>query len=162
MKLVFRILGAAVLVLALTGPASATTINYTLTNLGNDTYRYDYAVTDWDPGSNALCIYFPTVVSFVWDQYSAVSVTIPGGWGVWTYLQDPASDVEYLVPRSTTSASLAVTFLYTGTLALGDQEFEVYNALDGQPAVLTESGVTADQPVPGGLPARLAAVAAAP
>ena len=153
MKLIFRILGAAVLVLALTGPASATTINYTLTNLGNNTYRYDYVVTGWQPTEDFLCVYFPSLFPTNWSDYTELSASIPTGWWEDPYLSTEWSDWEFYVPPTTTSANFSLAFNYGGSLQLGDQYFEIYSAQVGELPVLVESGVTTDPPVLGGPPA---------
>jgi hypothetical protein len=160
MKITLRLLCVALFLFGVTASSSATTIYYNVSFISGTTYQYDYTVVN-DTLSVPLTdfiVYFPSQFSASNFDYSNITpFAAPAGWtgiGYEPSALDLGGAAEHFnfgsgIPAPPPVSSLAgfeVRFDYTGTIALGIQDFEVYDANFS----LIDSGQT--QPIPGQVP----------
>ena len=148
------------------GALNASTITFTLTNLGSNNFRYDYTVVSFAPvatGTNILLdIFFPKVTDPDRNNDSFTSAATPTGWTAdWIPPSSPnlSGFIEFggitgAVPLS----GLSVDFHHTGTVPLDRQAYVIINAEDfeflvGDPEDPAETPFTTPaQTPPGAVP----------
>lgn len=132
-------------------------ISYTLTNLGSGNWEYSYTITNttFASGLYVFDIYFPSVSSADYSNYSNITeVANPDSTNWLTTVYAPSApnlggiyDAFALTTPIALGQSLsgfAVKFTYSGTATLGAQYFEFYDTSYN----LLESGTTTAAPVP--------------
>lgn len=138
--------------LLLANPAKAIIIDYDLTSLGGDSYRYDYTVTnDGSLGAGVALEWFAILFDPALYDESSLSIVTPDppasdwdelilGSGL---LVDAAYDVLALaggVAPGDLVSGFAVEFTWIGAGTPGAQVFEIY---DRQTLAVLETGLTA-------------------
>ena len=137
-------LGAVALALW-TSPARAQSIDYSVTSLGANQWRYDYLIDNSHPGPSfdEATVYFDVV-----SDTSLALAASPAGWDPLVIQPDVAIPADgYLdvidlggaVPAGSSVAGFSVTFQSLAAVSPGAQRFELY---DSSSFALLGSGLT--------------------
>jgi hypothetical protein len=163
----FLMRGFAALVVLVSGPAAATTIEYDLVSLGGGSYRYVYTVTNdgslgatlegfdvfFDPAlylESSLSIVTPLPLAAEWDELIL-------GSGVLISAAYDALGVAGGIPDGGSASGFAVEFVWLGSGTPGVQPYEIF---DGDTFEVLESGSTTSVPEPAPMSLLVAGVAA--
>lgn len=156
-KLWARSLGGLLFVcLACASTAQAAMVEYSLTALGGDVWRYDYSLSNIGPAENfdEFTVYFdaPGVTGIT-------AVATPAGWSSLVVQPDPllpdaglfdALNLSGVVPAGSVISGFSVSFSYLAGLMPGAQRFDL---VISEPFQTVVSGVTSATPSPVPLPA---------
>jgi hypothetical protein len=156
-KLWARWLGGLLLAgLACASTARAAMVEYSLTALGGDVWRYDYSLSNIGPAESfdEFTVFFdaPGVTGIT-------AVATPAGWSSLVVQPDPllpdagffdALNLSGAVPAGSVISGFSVSFSYLAGLMPGAQRFDL---VISEPFQTVYSGVTAATPSPVPLPA---------
>ncbi|MFW8602248.1 PEP-CTERM sorting domain-containing protein [Desulfobacterota bacterium M19] len=135
MKRIGVFLLGLLLVLGTGLPARATTITYTLTNLGSNNHEYNYTVFNNSLSSSLadFIIFLPYVHLSNYADYTLNSASAPAGW-ITIKAQPSAPDLggyfEFYngsIAPGYSLSGFSEQFTYTGSAPLGSQYFEIYD-----------------------------------
>jgi hypothetical protein len=128
-------LGGVVMLSAIAAPASATLVEYDVSNISGDTWRYDYTVTN-DSLSSSLDEF---TVFFQLGEYQDISFGLAAdGWDPLAIQPDPLLPddgyydalalIEGLAPGATLGG-FSATFTWLGTGTPGSQPFDIVDPI---------------------------------
>ncbi len=126
---------------AITTTVCADSISYSLTSLGDNTWEYSYSITNTDEvsGLHVFDIYFPSVSSPFFADYTNITEVAkpnPGNWQT-TIFPASAPNLSAIYDAQALNTPIAfgqsvtgfdVSFMYNGPLPLGAQTFEIYDS----------------------------------
>lgn len=131
---------------------SADSIQYTITDLDNGEYEYNYFLTGEYDANQVVEIDLCSAASNCsdWALYNnPVDMSNAGeDWSTGAFEADPAGNLpglwlaESLVDDASLTGSFSVYFQYTGSGTPGPQPFSVWELSDGNPTNLITSGTT--------------------
>jgi hypothetical protein len=139
--------------------ANAAMVEYSLTALGGDVWRYDYTVSNIGPAENfdEFTVYFDTP-----GVTGITAIATPAGWSSLVVQPDPllpdagffdALNLSGAVPAASVIPGFSVSFSYLAGLTPGAQRFDL---VISEPFETVYSGITSTTPSPVPLPASAA------
>ncbi len=147
--------------LACVSTAQAAMVEYSLTALGGDVWRYDYSLSNIGPAESfdELTVYFdaPGITGIT-------AVATPAGWSSLVVQPDPvlpdagffdALNLSGVVPAGSVISGFSVSFSYLAGLIPGAQRFEL---VISEPFQTVQSGITSAAPSAVPLPAPAALI----